>query len=365
MKKLVIICMGLATMALVWGWGLSPCLAYYPPLQDVTGPTMVQDSETKMNVSVHDPATGKDIPGVWSIAGGAGAIAIEQSFKNQGMVAWRVHDLVNNKYQVVVGVYDPNPQMGWQFFSGWGDWLDYAPNILALNDGVLLYQCQYTTGADADLRYRTDLYFTTYDPGKEMPDMPWIVGWRTFSHTFKSYTEGSAYGHVVKDGAAAFVYYSPSFDYIMEYLIYDSRLHAWIVDHHYPSNPTELAINNATVTWTENAGPQKRGYDYTETSWKNDQDTRVMANFVFAPFDPKSNQFVYFTDMSIGANAWIWMTGDGFTTGDRSIYHQYVKPGQYTAKQDVMGPAGFDTISKTVPVDSSVNPGVFMLLLDD
>ena len=235
--------------------------------------------------------------------------------------------------------------------------------ILALNDGVLFYECQYTTGADASLRYHTQEYIVTYDPALEMPDMPWIVGWRTMSWSWTSYTDGVAYGHVVKDGAAAFVYYSPSFDYYMNYLIYDSRVHAWMTNATYPSNPTVPAINAATVTWTDDAGSQKQGYDYTDMTWKADQNTKVMANFVFAPMEPRPNQFVYFTDMSIAASSWIWMTGDGFTTGVRSFSHKYVKPGQYAAKQDVLGPAGFDTIDQTVPVKGSDSTGPLMLLL--
>jgi hypothetical protein len=362
MKRAAFLPLLLTIVVLNWA-GTSPALAYYPPLQDVTVPTVVQDTETKVNVSVHDPATGQDIPGVWSITGGVGAIAIDQIVKNQGMVAWRVQDLINNKYMVVAGVYDPNPHQGWQFFSYWGGTLDYLPVIVALNDGVLLYECQYTTGADADLLYHTEDYIATYDPALEMPGMPWIVGWRTMSYSWTSYTDGVAYGHVVKDGAAAFVYYSPTFDYHMNYLIYDSRVHAWMTNHTYPSNPTVPAINAATVTWTDDEAAQKRGYDYTDMSWKVDQDTKVMANFVFAPFEPRANQFVYFTDMSIGANAWSWMTGDGFTTGDRSFSHKYIKPGQYTAKQDVTGPAGFNTISQTVPVKSSSLTGPLLLLL--
>ena len=126
MKNFKFFSLLLAIVVLNWA-GTSPVLAYYPPLQDITGPTVVQDTETKVNVSVHDPATGQDIPGVWSWPGGVGAIAIDHIVKNQGMVAWRVQDLVNNKYQVFAGVYDPNPTPGLAVLSATGGagWITY------------------------------------------------------------------------------------------------------------------------------------------------------------------------------------------------------------------------------------------------
>jgi hypothetical protein len=362
MKDGAVVLLFLSVVALHWAVA-APALGYYPPLQDIIGPTVVQTTDTKVNVSVHDSATGQDIPGVWTTAGGTGAIAIDQITKNQGMVAWRVHDLVNHKYQVVAGVYDPNPQQGWQFFNNFGSWQDHAPVILALNDGVLLYETQYTTPPEPFAYSVTIEDFVTYDPAREIPGQPMIVGWRTMSWSWTSLEQGGASGHVVKDGAAAVVYYSPGWGYSMNWLIYDSRVHAWMSDSASPDNPTAPSITNATVTWTDDAGAQKRGYDYIDTTWKTGQDTKVMANFVFAPFEPRPGQFVYFTDMSIAANAWIYMTGDGFTIGLRSLYHKYANAGQYTAKQDVVGLAGFDTISKTVPVKAPSTSGSILLLL--
>jgi hypothetical protein len=357
----------LAALA-IFGWGLTfPALAYYPPLQNVTGPTVVQTTDTKVNVSVHDPATGQDIPGVWSIAGGAGATAIDQIVKNQGMVAWRVHDLVNNKYMVVAGVYDPNPQQGWQFFSGWMGWLDNAPNILALNDGVLLYECQYTTGTEPNQQWHTEEYFATYDPASEMPDQHWIVGWRVMSYSWTSYTPGSAYSHVVKDGAATFVYYSPTFDYELCYLIYDSRIHAWV------SNPggwsdadfVNLSINTATVYYHSSGFDKKAGYDYTDMTWKDGQDTKTMANFTFAPFEPLVNRFVYFTDMSIAATSWTYdIFAEGFSTAQRSFSYKFPRVGIYVVSQQVIGPTGIEPMFQAVPVKAPANPGLALLLLE-
>jgi len=290
MKRLIILSMLLALLAVNFP-GADPALAYYPPLQDITGPTVVQDTETKVNVSVHDPATGQDIPGVWSIPGGVGDIAIDQIFKNQGMVAWRVQDLINNKYQIVTGVYDPNPEMGWQFSTNWGEWLGIETKILAVNDGVVLYEAKYTPAAPSveDPSVIID-YFATYDPAQEMPDMPWIVGWRSFSHSFTDYSGGNTFGHVVKDGVVAYIYNSPFWDYVLIYSIYDSRLHGWWTADDNPDLPSLPSITNATLAWTDSGSPQKRGYDYTSGSWLSDVDTKVMANFVFAPIAPRPDQ---------------------------------------------------------------------------
>jgi len=366
MKRAVFLPLLLATLVLIWS-GADLSLAYYPPLQNITGPTVVQDTETKVTVSVHNPATGEDIPYTWTIPGGAFAYAVDQLSNYQGMVAWRVKDLSNNKFQIVTGVYDPNPAMGWQISTNWGAWLAHETNILAVNDGVVLYESKYTpeTPSVENPSVIVD-YFATYDPALEMPGHPWFVGWRSTSYSFTDYSGGNTYGHVVKDGVVAYIYYSPAWDYELIYGIFDSRLHFWSTGNH-TSVPviSALSINAATVSYRIEPNSFSQGYDYTDTTWKQGQSTKVMANFAFAPLEPKPNQFIYFTDMSIGANAWIWMTGDGFTTGDRSFSHKYVKPGQYAAKQDVTGPAGFDTISQTVPVKASSLTGPLLLLLSD
>jgi hypothetical protein len=356
----------LVTLALFWGGGITPCLAYYPPLQDVTGPTVVQDNQTKVNVSVHNPATGQDIPGVWSTPGGAAAIAVDQLCNNQGMVAWRVKDLTNNKFQIVTGVYDPNPAMGWQFGTYWGAWLDYETNILALNDGVLLYASHYNSGSIITPSV-LHVYYATYDPGKDISvGEPYYVGWRSRRQSLYAFSSINPYGYVVKDGVVAFFIFSPSLGYFVDYGIYNSLNHGWDIHHEQSvDSPTlPLQISNATVTWTLEGQAQKRGYDWADFSWHNGVDTKVLANFVFAPPKGNVNAPIYFTDMSIGATAWNWTLGDGATSKDRSLYHKYIKPGNYAGNQQANGPLGTDNNLQTVPV-KPVTPSLWMLLLLD
>jgi uncharacterized protein (DUF58 family) len=93
----------MAALALPLWAGAFPALAYYAPLQDVTGPTVNQGTDTTVTVSVHNPATGQDIPYTWTTPGGAGVIAIDQVSKNQGLVAWQVKNLTNNTYKDRLG----------------------------------------------------------------------------------------------------------------------------------------------------------------------------------------------------------------------------------------------------------------------
>ncbi len=360
MRRTVLLYLILPTLALVWGGGITSCLAYYPPLQDVTGPTLFQDqTQTKVTVSVHNPATGQDIPGVWSIPGSADVIEVDQITRNQGMVAWRVKDKTDNKYQIVVGVYDPNPVQGWQFYRT--SWSVPDTHIVLLNDGILLCECKYTTSpAPGWFYYFLDIYMVTYDPSLKMPGEPWAVGWKTNTASYFNNFPHPASGFVCKDGVVAYVGLG-----MMEYSIYDGLVHGWFSNGTYAPNPTAPSVTAATVTWTDNAGAQKRGYDYTELNWKTDFDTMVVANFAFAPFEPRPNQFVYFTDMSIGATAWNWALGDTATSPDRSPYHKYVKPGNYSVSQQVSGPAGNDANTQTVPVKSPVDSGMLILLLMD
>jgi hypothetical protein len=367
MKKMIRRTVCLATLVLICSGSISPCLAYYAPLTDITGPTVVQDTETRVTVSVHNPATGQDIPGVWTIPGGAGTIAVDQPNNHYGVVAWRVKNLTTNKYQIVCSVYDPNPAMGWQFFSNWGEWLDYETNILLVNDGVVLYESKYTPETPSwenPSVIRT--FWATYDPAQEMPGHPWFVGWRSFNSSYTDHSGGTAYGHYTKDGVVAYLYWSPSYDWVMTYAIYNSRHHFWEYSAEYPPNPTAPSITNATVTWNDSNGAQKRGYDssLTISAWLPGTDTKVMANFVFAPLAPRPNQPVYFTDMSIGATTWNYDLGDSSSTSDPSFYHRYAKAGNFLVSQQATGPAGTDVNNQNVLIKGSGTEALLLLLLE-
>jgi hypothetical protein len=364
MKRTRFILLFWVALAQVWWGGVSPSLAYFAPLQNVTGPTVAQDANTTVTVSVHNPATGQDISHVWTIAGGAAAIGIDQITKSQGIVAWRVTDLINNKFKIVWGVYNPgwaalqgNPQQGWIITETWV-WIDYATDIVALNDGVLLFETKYTTTGG---QTKIIDYFEAYDPSGWYEEFfhGWMpYSWRAYTASFSNYSGVTTRDHIVKDGVAAMIYGGT-----MYYALYDGRAHSWQIRSESGTDPTAPQITNATVSWTDNSAAQKRGYDYTTNSWLNGEDTKVMAYFDFWPTPAKPGDWIYFTDMSIGATSWSYNLGDSTTTEARSFYHKYAKGGNYTANQQVWGPAESDSFSLTVPVQGSAFTGALMLLL--
>jgi PKD repeat protein len=91
-----------------------------------------------------------------------------------------------------------------------------------------------------------------------------------------------------------------------------------------------------------------------------------MAWFDFWPSPASPGQWVYFTDMSLGATAWSLSFGDATPIiPARSFYHKYAGAGNYIAYQQVTGPAGTDATTKTVPVEAPPCSGPIMLLLLD
>jgi hypothetical protein len=349
--------------------GADPALAFFPPFQDVTGPTVTQGTDTKVTVSVYNPATGQNIPYTWTIAGGADDITIDQIATSQGMVAWRVKDKINNKFKIVWGVYDPGwaalmgqPQSGWQITETW-IWIDYNTNIIALNDGVLLYETKYKTTGD-----QTNIvdHFWAYDPDAWYEEFQhgWMLyGWREFTYSFSNYSDGTTRDHIVKDGVAGLIYdnnssWSRTIEVI--YAVYDGRNHGWINDQTSATIPDAPQITNATVYWSDGDVLHKSGYDYTDRTWKAEQNTRVMACFAVWPKPAKVSQWVYFTDMSLAAGAWNWNLGDNTTRTVRSLYHQYRSAGHYAAVQEV---AVGESYQQNVIVKSTLFPGNLLLLL--
>jgi hypothetical protein len=349
--------------------GPDSALAFFAPLQNVTGPTVTQDTASHVTVSVQNTATSNHIPYTWTITGGAGAITIDQLTNTQGIVAWRVQDTVDHRFKIVWGVYDPgwaalmaNLQAGWQIKET--DWIDHNTTIVALNDGVLLFQTTYTSAGQTNING----FIWTYDPHAwyEALQQGWTLkGWQEYTYTFIDNSGGATRDHVVKDGVSALVYDNNNLlnrIIRVNYTVYDARNHAWQGKNELAVNPSAPQITNATVTWTVSSAPQKRGYDYTDQTWKSGQDTKVMACFAVWPKPANVNQSVYFTDLSLGATTWNWNLGDGSTSIERSLYHKYSQVGKYTAHQEVTGPAGTDAYDQIVPVKSAITP--IWLLLD-
>jgi hypothetical protein len=358
MKKSAVIPTLLFTLALICALGASPALAYYAPMQNVTGPTVVGDTVT---VSVHNPATGQDIAHTWSPPPGSGTIVIDQTHNVQGIVAWRVQDTTNNTFKIVWGVYDPgwkgNPDC-WMF--GETLWIDAISYIVAVNDGVVVYESEYSeTNFSIQIwTYEPTQYFDHYYNG-------WMpIGWTSVS----SYVGHSPHNYNVKDGVVAWVMdYEDLWSWV-NLSIYDPHRTWQSLSIQTPINPSAPQIINATVTWSDTDGGQKWGYD-TTNSWVKGADTKVMAYFEFWPTPGTGHQPVWFTDMSIGATSWKWTLGDGSVSEQRSLFHKYASAGNYVANQQVSGPNGTDAYNQTVPVDPgkgmAPNGPLMMLLLMD
>ena len=107
-----------------------------------------------------------------------------------------------------------------------------------------------------------------------------------------------------------------------------------------PTNATNLQITNGTVTWTDNSGDQKRGYDYSSGSWISGVNTKVLAYFDLWPTPAKPGQWVYFTDMSIAATNWYYAQGDGGTTGLAVFTINTPRPGSFRCCKTCPGRPG-------------------------
>jgi hypothetical protein len=226
----------------------------------------------------------------------------------------------------------------------------WEPNILALNDGILLFQYQLDVSGPYFQEWWT--YDPTPSPG---------FGWKCFSSD-----SGPGYappwGHVVKDGVAAYVREVIGGGIEVRCLLYDVSKHNWFYTSVNAVWPTAPGIVDATVIWTDDGQEMKLGYDHTDQAWHSDFDTLIFPYFVFAPLQPQVGQPVYFTDASIAATSWNWDLGEGLPSTSRSLYHTYAKPGNYEVYQTVEGPAGSDFYGRTVPVKGSGIAPIMLLL---
>jgi hypothetical protein len=349
----------LAALALICP-GASPGLAYYPPLQKVTGPTVEQgpDLTTRVTVSVHNPATGQDIPHVWTVHEAA-PTTVDQIRKSQGIVAWRVvvEDFFT-LYKIVWGVYDlgralpGNPGAGWMFSES--PWMGDVTNILALNDGILLYETQSQDGPDL---YINDVWWT-YDPTPPpTPEEEFWYGWKSFGASFKNWP--LPFNHIVNDGVAAYINIWP-WSFEVRCLLYDVRYHDWYDASVSTFLPEGLGITDATVIWTSDGMEQKLGYE--NQAWRADSDTMILPFFVVAPLKPRVGQPVWFTDLSFAATSWHWDLGDNTSSNSRSLYHTYAGSGNYDVMLEATGPTGFDFSLQNIPVQGSTSAPLMLLL---
>ena len=105
----------------------------------------------------------------------------------------------------------------------------------------------------------------------------------------------------------------------------------------------KIGIDNATISYgwenlpTGVKYPEKKGYNYMTGTWHSGL-TNPMAYFVAQPSSGPSSLWVWFTDMSIGAEKVNWSFGDDDKDNQRSTYHKYARQGTYTAIQEIKVP---------------------------
>ncbi len=89
------------------------------------------------------------------------------------------------------------------------------------------------------------------------------------------------------------------------------------------------------------------------TSCDDPFSTKVIADFVFAPQNPKVNDEVKFTSKSLNANSFEWNFGDGFTSTYENPEHTYTQEGKFVVKLVVTDLSGnTDTKSREIVVSA-------------
>jgi PKD repeat protein len=322
----------------------APGLAYWPPLQATTGPTVaISGANRVVNFSVHNPATGADI-GYTYIAGPSATTTVDGTGGAHGLLYWRVRDTSTGpaRYRLVMAVYDPG--LGWQVKEG--AWHAQQVTVRGCHSGVVLYEHYNGTNSYGE-------YAWTYLPGSGT--------WRDASWLFP---KPPAY-FAVYDGVVAFKGQPDveSVQYKIYCAIYDHLVAgAWVgyESQYYQAFLDYLGISNGTVNYTVN-GAHKVGYDCTAVTWFEGLDTRLRAGFLARPTSGEPPLTVWFTDLSQGAKTidpqqWRMDYSDSSFDTWRSGYHIFNGFQRYDVTQTVTGPTGAthsDTQEDLIVTDST------------
>jgi hypothetical protein len=337
MKTHILCFIGLISLISILSWA-PPGLAYYPPCQAVTGPTVSSDG-SQVTFSVHDPARNINVAGSWDVpkipnSGGSYYYIVDLLQQDHGIVAWVAFDYVNGPRIIGYSTYDPYLQK-WQTGTFvYNCQIDTGP-ILGLSalDGIVYCNIIDYYASPWLLKY----YIATYDPG--------LGAWQSTTQEF-NFSVASSY-LVSSNGVVAFVdHATPSGGAKISYAIYDplSQQWKWGSDGGQPGDTITAASiisDSGSVTYTKNGGYFMVGYSVLEGAWVDNYWTDVCAAFVAQPTRGNPPLTVWVTDMSIGApdsfsNYW----GDGNGENSRSYYHKYTGSGKYTLTHWVSrGPA--------------------------
>jgi hypothetical protein len=330
-----------------------PAAAYWPPCQNVTGPTVVGNQVT---FSVVNPATGQTVPGSWDIPSG---YSVDQLASNQGIVAWRAYDGYLH-YTIHYATYDP--------VRGWAQGTSYnftSTSILSIQDGVVCFEV-------GGYSYPIE-WWVTYDPRR---------GWRNFYYSFST-SSGAINDYFSKNGVVAVHYnFSASGGDALFYQVYDPTRFDWkseSVGGAAGDVIQYVSIDDyGAIHYTLNGTGYKKGYSVTNGVWQDGaggSPAELYAAFVAQTVSGKAPFTVWVTDMSLGAAAgglgvtFAYDWGDGASSPNlRSGFHTYTLANKYTLGHTV-------TRGKTVTYESDTRttqiknmtplPFAQLLLLDN
>ena len=372
----------LVLLAAVLGSQPQPALAYYPPLTQVQA---WKDTDgVTVRFKVYDPRLDKWQESSWT--GGAGVTKVDALATQDGVAVWMFEKTAagGGVKGIVMAVYDPARGI-WQVFkseaaSDATHWVWFSD--LTTRGGVVAVFMNDTTLATPNYPYcdfnLTILYFT-YDPvagaWQEGHDFPYAQP-LDCNNPYPDITTHL----LVQDGVVAYWVQPLKPGLAYGYGIFDPSRNAWKTETAKTgTNVTGMtgAIIDATCffqfTGTTKFFPEWAGYDYTDGTWHSGtvtpltlpQWTKVLSRFAAQPISGTAPLWVWFTDLSIGANKWAWKFGDGGTSSDRSPYHVYNQAGFYVAGQTATGNHGSNQSTQKIRVMGKSKGKPFLDLLLD
>jgi Calx-beta domain/PKD domain len=254
----------------------------------------------------------------------------------QGLVAWTSSTGINFT-RVYYQVYDP-VRGGWVAGSA-----DVAnANILKVADGVVAWTTAVSPNAA--------VYFRTYDAARGLWEEGQVAGGPTSDLQ-------TAQGLVAWSASAGGGSLSQ-----VNYWIYDPGRGQWQGTVETTAATFNLAIANATVTWTGGTTAYTRGYDAAAGVW-NSGFTTPLAYFVPSRAAGDAPLPVYFIDLSLGGNAFNWDFGDGTFSSLRSPFHTFKSFARSTVTLTVSGASGSQAGS--VVIRSDVTPPVGSVVVNN
>jgi hypothetical protein len=337
---------GLAALALgcLLILGAAPAAAYYPPLL-ATG----SGGGSEVSFSVAYPWGG----GVSTSASYPPGVTVSNFTQHHGVMAWIVQDGAN--FSVGSCTFDPFLNTFVQGSQGYYS----GVSQLQVNDGVVAF----LAGLPPNI---TVIGYTTYAPDKGA----WISG-----QTERTNLAGFQY-FLVKDGVVAWVAEQDG-GTLVQHTIRDPRAGSWEGDGTWyaaPGGVDYFAVTNATVYWDRASIHWYMGYKAVKNptgsyygGWYAFEATTPLAYFIAQPLLGLAPLRVWFTDLSIAAGSWTWQFGDGAGSTARSPYHTFNSSGSFPVTQQISGPNGSDTYSRTIILGSASQaclPAILQLLMD-